>query len=137
MGYTTAMNPKMENSLDDSCEEFVGKTLHVTPVYGWGWSGNPEQPDAPKDFEMRLLRLWSDEKGRRGGVGEVEDPNHPCHGWAVVFSTRHVGLFNFTDKLGHYNITITAGDIIVKKGWPSPDGDHNSYIGFATVEAMH
>lgn len=87
-----AVDTEMEHGLDDSCEDFVEQKLHVTPVYGWGWSGNPEEPEVP------------------------------------------AGFWNFIDKVGHYNVTITAGDIIETRGWPLPDGNNKSYIGFATIE---
>lgn len=120
--------------LEDSCRDFVGRRLRVTPVPGWGWSGNPEEPAAPPAFGMRLLRLWRDENGWRGGVGEADDPDHPCNKWTVVFSTRHAGLYNFTDNVGHYNIVLTDGEIIVKRGWPLPAGNSTVWSGFCGIE---
>ena len=120
--------------LDDSCRGFVGQRLRVTPVPGWGWSGNPEEPDPPSGFRMRLLRLWRDENGLRGGVGEADDPDQPCDQRTVVFSTRHAGQFNFTDKVGHYNIVLTDGEIVEKKGWPQPAGNSTVWSGFCTIE---
>jgi hypothetical protein len=96
--------------LDESAITFVGRTLKVTPIYGWGWDGNPEAPAPPAPFHLRLQRLWFMLGERRGGVGRIEERGHPYDGKWVVFSTRHQGTFNFTTSPGPHNISIAAAE---------------------------
>ena len=122
--------------LDDTCEDFVEKLLKVNPVYGWGWGGNKEEPVPPPPFEIVLDRLWWMDGKRRGGVGTIRTSGHRYDGWVVIFSTRHVGEFNFSDKVGHYNITITNCKIIEKDGWPVAESKvEGACYGFCLIEA--
>jgi hypothetical protein len=124
-----------DKGLDDTCENYVGAILEVHPVYGWGWLGNKEEPNPPSDFKMRLISLWSREDKRRGGIGVIEDEGHEYNGWTVIFSTRHQGTFNFIDKIGHYNITITQSELIEKDGFPLPKDPNNKCSGFCEIKA--
>jgi hypothetical protein len=121
--------------LDDTCENHVGKLLEVKPIYGWGWFGNKEEPNPPSDFKMHLNSLWSRENKRRGGIGIIEDEDHEYNGWTVIFSTRHYGTVNFTDKVGHYNITITQSELIEKDGFPLPKDSNGTCSGFSEIKA--
>ena len=121
--------------LDDTCENYVGCILEVRPVYGWGWFGNKEEPYAPPSFKMRLNSLWSHENKRRGGIGIIEDESHEYNGWTVIFSTRIYGTFNFSDKIGHYNITITQSELVEKDGFPLPKDPDNGCAGFCEIRA--
>jgi hypothetical protein len=38
--------------------------------------------------------------------GKVEQPGHRCDGLWVMFATRHVGVFNFTDHPAHCNVAL-------------------------------
>jgi hypothetical protein len=119
--------------LDDSVLPYVGRMFEVRPIYGWGWEGNVEQPAPPTEFAMRLLRLWSVQGERRGGVGQVEQQGHPFDGFWVVFSTRHVGTFNFEDKPAHYNIAISPNAPVDQGGWPSMAGTPPHVAGYAQM----
>ncbi|MHC4552681.1 MAG: hypothetical protein ACYSUT_07940 [Planctomycetota bacterium] len=121
--------------LDDTCENYIGALLEVHPVYGWGWSGNDEEPNPPSKFTIRLNSLWSRDNKRRGGIGIIEDEKHKYNGWTVIFSTRHYGTFNFTDKIGHYNIRITQSELVEKDGFPLPKEFDNSLSGFCEIKA--
>jgi hypothetical protein len=131
MGPTTLIDPKSNNdiSLDDSCESFIGKLLKVKPIYGWGWDGNKEAPFVPKDFKIRLEKLWWHDGKRRGGIGKIETKGHTYDGWTVIFNIRHVGTFNFTDRIGYYNISITKQEIYKKDGWPLPKNRNKGGCG--------
>ena len=121
--------------LDDSVLPYVGRMLEVRPFYGWGWNGNVEEPAPPAEFMMRLVRLWSTQGERRGGVGRVEQPGHPFDGFWVVFSTRHVGTFDFADKPAHYNMSISPNVPVDRDdGWPAMDGAPPHVAGYAQIE---
>ena len=128
----------VNTGLDDSCELFIGKLLKVKPVYGWGWYGNTEAPSPSEGFKMRLESFWWHDGIRRGGIAKIETKGHTYDGWTVIFNTRFVGTFNFSDKIGHHEIFITKQDIIYIKedGWPFPK---NGYIGgcsgYCVIEA--
>lgn len=123
-------------SLDDSCELYIGKILKIEPAYGWGWGGNKEAPFVPKPFKIRLESLWSRNGIKKGGIGVIETRGHTYFGWKVIFSTRHVGTFNFTDKIGHYNISITQQKIYEKDGWPLPKNRNKGGCGgFCEIRA--
>jgi hypothetical protein len=134
-------------SLDESTALFIGKTLRVQPVHGYGWSEHRATGagythtsiQVPLPFALRLIRLWSYEgDARRGGVGRVESPGHPLD-TLVTFSTRHEGLFNFTDKVGHYNIDMSSIEPTEEsRGWPiTPVGTRVplGYQGWAQITA--
>ena len=124
-----------DEGLDETCEDFVGNILIVKPAYGWGWLGNKEEPNPPAGFKMRLNSIWSREDKRRGGIGVIEEENHEYNGWTVIFSTRHYGTFNFTDKIGYYNIRITQSELIEKHGFPFPRDPNNMCSGFCEIKA--
>jgi hypothetical protein len=120
--------------LDDSALPYVGRTFDVQPFYGWGWQGNVEEPGPPAEFSMRLVRLWSTQGERRGGVGRVEHSGHSFDAFWVVFSTRHVGTFNFTDKPAHYNISISPNEPVdAPSGWPFMAGHPPHMSGYAYI----
>ena len=114
--------------LDESTFAFVGAILSVSPIYGWGWVGNPEAPAPPSPFRLRLRRIWSAFGERRGGGGVIEERGHPYDGTWVVFSTRHQGTFNFTTSPGHYNLEICLAEPVENdKGWPVTGCDAHGY----------
>ena len=137
--------------LDRSTEAYLGQTLEVRPFYGYGWSENRLVNDhyvhfgisVPLPFAMQLIRLWSFlEVERRGGVGRVATPGHPFDQFWVVFSTRHLGEFNFNDKQGHYNLDISPIEPSesTDDGWPripTAVRPEVAYAGWAEIEATH
>ena len=124
------------HGLDETCESYIGKLLKVCPIYGWGWGGNEEEPLPPSAFDICLERLWWWGNERRGGIGTIKENNNKYNGWKVIFNTRHTGIYNFTDKIGHYNIVITNSEIKEKEGQPLPKQKvKGSCYGFCTIEA--
>lgn len=123
------------DGLDDSTETAIGSVLRVEPFYGWGWSSDTQNRiDVPEPFCIRLLRLYSLQGKRVGGVGKVESPSHKFEGYWVVFSIRHVGQYNFVDHVDDYNVQVGPQE-------PSNDGaglplmrdEKPHFTGFAQI----
>lgn len=131
-------NDEKGGGLDESCEQYIGSLLSIKPIYGWGWHGNKEEPDAPEEFNTRLERLfWSERENiRRGGVGKVESPGHIYDNHTIIFDIRNYGDYNFTDKIGAYNIIITKSELYEKEGWPLPLDPKNGCAGYCEIRAV-
>ena len=138
----------MKASLDDSTEAFLGKTLSVDPFHGYGWTEAYAEREEfshrdippPASFVIRLERLWGNkDDSRRGGVGRVESPGHPLDGMWLVFSTRHEGVYNFTDRLGDYNTDLSSVEPTTHNdGWPQYPAESRpvrAYSGWASVHS--
>ena len=131
--------------LSDSVERFVGTLLVVTPFYGWGWtqgvawSGKSKPIEVPAPFHLRLSRLWNWEGERRGGIGQIEENGHDLDRHWVIFSTRHVGSFDFDEHIGQYNISIAPVEpITTDDAWPVCPGE--GWIGrdgYAEIRASN
>jgi len=129
---------KADTGLDDSCELFIGKLLEVKPIHGWGWYWNKEAPEPPEGFKMRLKSLWQYDSIRKGGIAKIETKGHIYDGWTAIFNTRFLGTYNFSDKIGDYEIYITEQDILytTDDGWPYPKyGNFDSCSGYCVIEA--
>lgn len=105
--------------LDSSILTYVGAALRVVPAEGWGWSTGT----VPQAFEIQVLRFFEHRSEIQGGVGSVTSLRHRFHGQYVIFSPRHVGIYNFTDKLDWgYNLIICKNDPVGhERCWPQPD----------------
>jgi hypothetical protein len=128
-------NKKPISCLDESCYEAIGKILYAGPAYGWGWTGNPEAPFVPKPFEFMLGSLWKRENGLTGGgVGTITETKHHYNGWYFIFTIRHLGRFNFTDRIGHFNVFITKEfRFRLKDGQPVPVRKKGGCSGYALI----
>ncbi len=101
----------MLKSLDETVLLYAGKPLFVKVHYGWGWQrtepSRVAQPtEAPPDFVLRVVEFFEWEGVLRGGVAKVEEPDHVFNGYWVVFYTRPLGSYNFTDNPTTYSIQI-------------------------------
>ena len=108
------------DGLDESTLDSVGDLLVIKTNYGYGWSKkDSDDLDPIANFHLRLMYLWADSGKLRGGVGKIEEAGHEADGQWVIFSTRHVGHYNFTTKLSQYNLSI-GREVPVKNdnGWP-------------------
>src|SRR5215467_8290532 len=100
--------------LRQTCESFLGKQVDVRPFYGWGWHRrDPNLPAltydeaaGPPPFRAEVLAFFSEGPEVRGGSAIVRDPGHSLDGQFIVFSTRHVGTFDFGDPNVAYNVAI-------------------------------
>lgn len=77
--------------LHPSCESFVGQTIYVRPVHGWGWCRRNRRPDesphleVPSPFLLRVMRLTQHRGELNGFMGQVEAPEHPFNGlWGLL-----------------------------------------------------
>ena len=126
--------------LEESCKSYLGKSVAVKPVYGWGWSrlDAPEIPvpaefnGVPRPFHCRILGFFYFGEELRGAIGRIEEPGHIYDGLWVVFSTRVVGVHNFTDHLPYCDVQI--GSVAPGGEWPeftsgSPIINGYGYVG--------
>lgn len=124
--------------LTEECRRYVGRRVLVRPFYGYGWSrvdpGAPrlsyEEAAGPPPFHARLIEFFEDDGELRGAIAIVDEPGHRYHGLHTVFSTRHVGEFDFTARVGHYNVEI--GPEIRVAAWPHVAGSP-ALMGFAEI----
>jgi hypothetical protein len=124
--------------LTEECRRYIGHRVLITPFYGYGWSrldpGAPrlsdEEVEGPPPFHARLSELFTYEGELRGATAIIDEPGHRYHGFHTVFSTRHVGEFDFTARVGHYNIEI--GPSIHTAAWPHVEGSP-ALMGFAEI----
>src|SRR5687767_11469966 len=108
--------------LDASVFAHLAGLLRVDPFFGDGWSTG----DVPEPFEIRVQRFFKEKGEWRGGVGRVETRGHRFAGLFLIFSVRHVGTFNFVDKVGSYTLFLCSNDPVGhERDWPLPDA-----IGF-------
>jgi hypothetical protein len=111
-------------ALDETCKSYSGSLVAVKPIYGWGWSRRdaPEIPvpaeinGVPHPFHCRIKGFFYFQCKLRGAVGTIEESEHIYDGLWVVFYTRTVGTYDFTNSLPHCDIQI--GSVIPVGEWP-------------------
>jgi hypothetical protein len=67
--------------------------VHVTPIYGYGWSPGAQQPEmaVPGEFSFEAT-IFEDGHPFKGAFGLVSEPNHPLTGlWVVLWQRTHSG----------------------------------------------
>lgn len=124
--------------LTQQCKAYVGRCVFVRPIYGWGWcrtdAGAPQltyhEAAGPPPFHARIASFFEYDGELRGAAAVIDEPGHSLHGFHTVFSTRHVGEFDFTARVGHYNIEI--GPDIRPDSWPHVVGSP-ALAGFAEI----
>ncbi|MES2709104.1 MAG: hypothetical protein V4726_21085 [Verrucomicrobiota bacterium] len=103
--------------LEDSCAIFLGKLVFVLPTIGYGWcridsSAPADQPggavDTPQAFHAKLIEFQYLDGKIAGGIGTVEELNHPFDKQWVAFCVRDRGtdMYDFTASPGKYNLGI-------------------------------
>ncbi len=124
--------------LSEACRRYIGHRVLISPFYGYGWSRlDPDAPRlsyeemaGPPSFHARLAEFFEHDGELRGATAIIDEPGHRYHGCHTVFSTRHVGEFDFTTRVGHYNIEI--GPSIHEGAWPHVAGSP-ALMGFAEI----
>lgn len=102
----------MLKELDEVVLQHIGSKLFVKVHYGWGWqnTGSDETVSqiavAPADFSLRVLRFFKWQGVWRGGVAKIEEAGHIYDGFWIVFYSRPLGSFNFTNKLTAHSLQI-------------------------------
>jgi hypothetical protein len=56
---------------------------------------------------LGIVRFWSYLGELRGGVAVVVQRGHALAGFNVVFTTRHVGDFDFDENVGWYALELS------------------------------
>jgi len=105
-------------------ESYVGRTLLMRPQYGYGWvqqdlEGTDKYAaiEIPESFHITIDRFFSYNGSPVGGIGRVNEPGAVLDRTVVSFSCRHVGSWNFTTNVGHFNVTIGQTERVSDNGW--------------------
>ena len=85
------------------------------------------------------MRFWScGGESRRGGVAVVTELGHVADRLWMFFAVRHVGSYNFTDRLEHYELEFGPRDPDdpAEGDWTWPVfGADDRLAGYATIRA--
>jgi len=113
------------STLEAGCDEYVGRTLIVEPYYGYGWYHQTSGPfgdhGVPAPFHLRVQRVYSYKEERRGVLARVTEPGFVYDGFWLVSMTRHVGVWNFTDRPARYNLLLCPEEPVEGKEEDSPE----------------
>lgn len=104
--------------LENSCEKFKEQLVYILPTIGFGWCrklpttqrfepGDSIEPPSP--FNARILEFYYFNGGIRGGIGIIEQQDHPLNGDWIGFCVRDgMGTItcNFSSRLVDNNIKI-------------------------------
>ncbi len=137
-----------QSTLDTASERLLGGIVYVKTVNGHGWNHHghdhyPGYPGVPAPFHVRIDQFFSYRmNSRRGFLGTIAEVGHPFDGFGMICCTRHVGQFNFIDRIARYNLLVCPGvprlgeptDPNCTVHWPAfyPTGEVYSY-GFADI----
>ena len=113
------------STLEAACDQYVGRTLIVEPHYGHGWYHPPGGPfgdhGVPTRFHLRVERVYSYKDERRGVLAQVTEPGFVYDGFWLVSMTRHIGVWNFTDRPATYNLLLCPEEPVEGKEEDSPE----------------
>jgi hypothetical protein len=138
--------------LTEKTRDYVGKRVLVSPFYGWGWarSGAGTQPltyeeaSGPAPFHVCIVEFFP---GREpmGGLALIEESGHPYDGLDLSFSVRHLGTFDFVDRVDDFNVLIREHREVQERrveldsgvlpgfGGRGPKSDEFRLAGFARI----
>jgi hypothetical protein len=113
------------STLEAACDDYVGRTLIVEPHYGYGWYHPPGGPfgdhGVPTPFHLRVERVYSYKGERRGVLARVAEPGFVYDGFWLVSMTRHIGVWNFTDRPATYNLLLCPEEPVEGQAADSPE----------------
>lgn len=101
--------------LCDSVLTHLGQNVLAYPMYGWGWGegegiwsrrNNTKPVEVPMTFHFKVDSFFDWNGERRGGVGQIIEPNHAYDQEWLMFFTRACGVFDFSSKIADYNFFI-------------------------------
>jgi hypothetical protein len=113
------------STLEEACDQYVGRTLVVEPHNGWGWFHQEARPflesrGVPPPFRLEVVRVYTYKGERRGVLARVREPGFLYDGFWLVGMTRHRGVWIFTDRPAHYNLLLCPQEPIQGKPEDSP-----------------
>jgi hypothetical protein len=94
------------STFDECVLSKIGQLVHFQTNYGHGWIGTGEWNNVPKPFDARVKRFYRWRGNIRGGIGIVECPGHQLDSLWVAFATRHIGTFDFRERIAHCNVAL-------------------------------
>jgi len=119
--------------LEESCRGLIGSRIYCLPVDGYGWSafvnGTDPPIETPPRFSATIATFYSHHDGIRVGIAKIDEPVEGLLGNWMAFSVRDGYLaedtegkmfFNFSTKLGKYNIHIGTIEPVVAISFSKP-----------------
>ena len=137
--------------LCDSVLAHLDQIIFAFPIYGWGWGEgkgiwaertDTNHVEVPPGFHFKVDSFFDWNGERRGGVGQIVEPNHPYDQWWFLFFTRVCGAFDFNSNIADYNFFIGKAkpslyppsyDPIMAQRWPLPNFTGRSVHGFGLI----
>ena len=125
--------------LDPSCSQFIGRTLVVKPLHGWGWRRDDE-PLGPSEFApideagiiaFRILELFEWRGELRHLIGRVESAHCLFAGMWITCAVMHAGTIDFQERLC-MRYDLSFGPSPPNGEWPLPGGTPR-YEGYGVV----
>ncbi len=111
--------------LEQNCNQSVGQLIYVKPVPGFGWQRIPPRASStaaetslePESFHVRVSEFVLENEAIAGGLGQIDQRGHELDGYWVGFFLRSDDeIFNFTTKIGPYNVIIAPEKPQLKPG---------------------
>ncbi len=129
-------------ALDLSCIKYTNRRLFVSPIYGRGWDEldvvSPQETHngVLQTFHIKVRLFMSLRSNRRGqvldsGIGVVEETNHLCNNFSIIFRSRSYqsNQSNMTNRVGSYDIDLGNTEDKMFRGF--------AYIGEAPENIRH
>lgn len=117
------------SGLEKSCREFVGRTLAIRFVGGWGWTVNVDEENCRPYEDVEIVNgtragvvpsaFFSHEAAlTRGFVGRIDEPGHLLHEQPVCAITMADGFdWNFTTRVTRlWRFWLGEGELICRAG---------------------
>lgn len=125
--------------LTEEARQHLNELVLVVPHYGWGWQRTDpgaqplsyEEAAGPPPFHARIASFFVSADEVRGASAVIEEKGHPVDGFHVCFSTRHSGNWDFSQRIGFYNVEI-GPELLPGTGWPGVTGKPR-LSGFAEI----
>ena len=112
-------------------KNMVGTILFVYPIYGWGWTVFNETVELPNNFHIEITAITKRYLRVNGIRGKIVANNHVYNDYYIEANIRHTGIYNFSNKIGDYNILISNEPI--KKSNPHKQNKHRIVYGYGFI----
>lgn len=98
---------KDKNMIIVNQKEIKGMMLYVYPIYGWGWTDFNDTIEPPDNFYIKVAKTKKSLFTVNGISGQIESENHGYNSYYIEADLRYPGRYNFTNRIGNYNIWIS------------------------------